>query len=61
VTEKVAKKTTVPTILIGTSVRARVLFLRMEWTHRLDWINCVRSFGQADVLAIRRVLVAAAP
>jgi hypothetical protein len=61
VTEEVANNTTVPTISIGASVRAHVLFLRMGWTHRSDLIGRARNFGQVDVLAIPHVLVAAAP
>jgi hypothetical protein len=58
VTEEMADKSAVPTFFIGASARAHVLLLG---TNRQIWISRERNFGQADVLAIRRVLVAAAP
>lgn len=57
-TEEMADKSAVPTFFIGASARAHVLLLG---TNRQIWISRERNFGQADVLAIRRVLVAAAP
>jgi ABC-type multidrug transport system fused ATPase/permease subunit len=60
VTEEVANNTAVPKIFIGASARAHHLFTRMGWRHRQIELTVCGISVRGDVLAIRRVLVAAA-